>query len=96
MIKRLHAITAIELNKIDSTVGRRVWYQYWDSHITFEKSYFARLNYVHQNPVKHGIVQVARKYPWCSAGWFEQKTDAAFVKVISSFKTDKVTVYDDF
>ena len=35
------------------------------------KSYLARLNYVHQNPVKHGLVRVANQYRWCSAAWLE-------------------------
>ncbi|MEN6371324.1 MAG: transposase [Armatimonadota bacterium] len=96
MIKRLHSVTAVELNRIDNASGRQVWYQYWDTHLTFEKSYMARLNYVHQNPVKHGIVQIASKYPWCSARWFEEKADPAFVKAVSTFKTDKVSVYDVF
>jgi len=32
-----------------------LWYEFWDTHLTFEKSWLARLNYVHQNPVKHGF-----------------------------------------
>jgi hypothetical protein len=36
-----------------------------------EKSWLARLNYVHQNAVKHGLVPIAHQYPWCSAPWFE-------------------------
>jgi len=51
---------------------------------------------VHQNAVKHGLVPVANQYRWCSAAWFERATSAAQVKTISSFKIDKVNVYDDF
>ena len=29
-IKRLHGHGAIQVNKMDSTPGRKVWYQYWD------------------------------------------------------------------
>jgi putative transposase len=36
-------------------------YEFWDTRLTFEKSWFARLNYVHQNPVKHGLVPVANQ-----------------------------------
>jgi len=64
--------------------------------LTFERSWLARLNYVHQNPVKHGVVPVANQYPWCSAAWFERTASPAQVKTIYSFKTDRVNVYDDF
>src|SRR6185295_13265442 len=44
---------------IDNATGRQVWYNFWDTKLTFENSYLARLNYVHQNPVKHGLVCIA-------------------------------------
>jgi len=69
---------------------------FWDTRLTFEKSYLARLNYVHQNPVKHGLVAVANQYPWCSAGWFERVARPAQVKTIYAFKTDKLNVYDEY
>jgi putative transposase len=64
--------------------------------LTFEKSYLARLNYVHQNAVKHGLVRIANQYPWCSAAWFERTATPAQVETIYSFKTDKVRVFDEF
>ena len=96
MISRLHMVTAKALNGLDGTPGRRVWYEDWDTHITFERSYLVRLNYVHTNPVHHGVVEAASLYPWCSAGWFERTADAAFRKTVASFKTDRVRVRDDF
>jgi len=96
LIGKLHTLSAKEINKQDDAKGRRVWYQYWDSRITYERSYFARLNYIHQNPVRHGLANVANQYQWCSARWFELNGDRSFVKTVSSFKTDKVKVIDDF
>ena len=32
-IRKLHAQTSRRLNKLDSVTGRRVWYQFFDSHI---------------------------------------------------------------
>jgi putative transposase len=58
--------------------------------------YLARLNYVHQNPVRHGLVPVANQYPWCSAAWFERTASEAMVKSIYLFKIDQVRVMDDF
>jgi len=96
LIRRLHSASAIAVNRGDHTEGRRVWFQYWDTGITYEKSYLARLNYVHQNAVRHGVVPVANQYPWCSAAWFERTADPAFARVVYSFGTDRVNVRDDF
>jgi len=95
-LKHLHADTARELNRRDHKTGRTVWFNFWDTKLTYEKSYLARLNYVHQNPVKHGLVVVANQYQWCSAGWFERTATPAMVKTIYGFKVDRLNVYDDF
>ena len=93
-LKHLHSDTARKLNELDGLEGRQVWYNFWETKLTFERSYLARLNYVHQNAVKHGLVLMATHYPWCSAGWFERTASAAAVKTIYSFKTDKLKIDD--
>jgi putative transposase len=93
---KLHMTTAKKLNEMDREAGRKIWYQYWDSRISFERSYLARLNYVQQNPVHHGLVADAENYRWCSAGWFAQNASPAFVSTVKSFKTDLLHVPDDF
>jgi putative transposase len=96
MLGKLHGAIARKLNAADGTAGRKIFYQYWDTHITFQRSYLARLNYVHQNPVHHGVVRKASEYRWCSAAWFERSARAAFVKSVYRFKTNRVNVEDDF
>jgi len=96
LIQRLHSETSRKLNEIDDTKGRKVWFQYWDTCLTYEKSYYARLNYVHNNPVKHGLVKVASQYPFCSAGWFEVNAKPSFYKKVKSFKYDNVNIQDNF
>jgi REP-associated tyrosine transposase len=95
-LKHLQANTARQLNELDEQIGREVWFNFWDTKLTFEKSYLARLNYVHQNAVKHGLVPVANQYPWCSAAWFERTASPASVKTIYSFKTDRLRIDDNF
>jgi len=95
-LNNLHSNTARALNALDEATGRQVWYNYWDTKLTFERSYLARLNYVHQNAVKHGLVRVASQYPWCSAAWFERTASPAMVKTIYSFKTDLLKIDDDY
>ena len=92
----LHSVTAREANRLDEAPERKVWHNYWDTQLTYEKSYLARLNYVHQNPVKHGLVLVANQYPWCSAAWFERTATTAQIKTVYSFKIDQVRIADDY
>ncbi len=96
MIRRLHAGTATQLNRLDGTPGRKVWFQYWDTVLTNVGSFYARLNYVHQNAVHHRLVREAPAYPWCSAAWFERSANPSFYQTIMSMKTDRVKVIDDF
>jgi putative transposase len=95
-VRHLHRELAMRLNRMDETSGRRVMYEFWDTHLTFERSWLARLNYVHQNPVKHGLVSIANQYKWCSASWFETNARAGFINSVYSFKIDRVNVPDDF
>jgi putative transposase len=96
MLSVLHTKTARWINKLDNSPARRVWFNFWETRLTYHRSYLARLNYVHQNAVKHGLVPCANQYPWCSARWFERSTSAAAVKAIYRFRIDTVNVLDDF
>lgn len=96
LIGEVHSRTAIRANEWDHTPGRPVWFQYRDTRLTYEKSYFARLNYVMQNPVRHGIVRLASDYPYCSASWFEREAPVPFAKTVQSYKIDRVNVPDDY
>jgi putative transposase len=96
MLARLHENTAKWVNRLDNAPGRKVWHNFRDTQLTFEKSWLARLHYVHANAVHHGLVRVASDYPWGSAAWFERTASPAFVKSVYSLKIDKVRVVDDF
>jgi putative transposase len=71
-------------------------HNFWETRLTHQRSYLARLNYVHQNAVRHGLVKVASLYPWCSAGWFEQTASRAQVRTIYGIAGDRVAVNNDF
>ncbi len=96
MLQHLHSMTSRELNKQDNSRGRQVWYQYWDSHITFHRSYLTRLAYVHRNAVRHGIVADATAYPYCSAAWFERTANPAFYSAVTKLRIDKLNIADDY
>ena len=85
-LHHLHSNTARQLHALDDSRGRSVWFNFWDTKLTYERSYLARLSYVHQNAVRHGLVNVASQYPWCSAAWFERAATPAMIKTIYGFK----------
>src|SRR4051812_34373885 len=62
MLYQLHRRTAIIANQHDNTLNRRVWHNFWETKLSYQSSYLARLNYVHQNPVKHRLAPVANHY----------------------------------
>jgi putative transposase len=96
MLGLLHEKTAKWVNRLEATPGRKVWHNYRETRLTYEKSYLARLKYVHHNAVKHGLVTVANQYPWCSARWFERAATPAQVKTIYRLKTERLNVPDEF
>ena len=96
MLGLLHEKTAKWINRLDGAAGRKVWHNFWETRLTYEKSYLVRLNYVHQNPVKHKLVAVANQYPWGSAAWFERTAQPVQVKTIYGFKTDRLRILDDY
>jgi putative transposase len=96
LLTELHSRQSIICNERDNAKGRKVWYQFRDTELTFERSWLARLRYTHENAVRHGLVRVATEYPWCSASWFERNASAAFLRSVQSFKIDRLHVHDDF
>jgi putative transposase len=62
-LSHFHTKSSQWVNDLDDTPGRKVWHNFRDTRLTYEKSFLARLNYVHQNAVKHSLVDEAMKYP---------------------------------
>jgi putative transposase len=61
-LAELHRQTSEHVNALDGTPGRKTWHNYRETELTYETSYMARLNYVHQNAVMHGLVRKASHY----------------------------------
>ncbi len=95
MVSLLHEKTAKWVNRLDHKQSRKVWFNYRETRLTYQKSYLARLNYTHQNAVKHRLVAAAHLYPWCSASWFERTASLAHVRAIYRFRTDRMKLDDE-
>ena len=92
-VKELHRQISLNVNGIDKIKGRRVMENYWDKCITFEKSFWARLNYINNNPVKHGYVELASEYPFGSY-FYSQKRE--WDEIEKMFPWDTINEKDDF
>ena len=56
---------------------RQLWMrEYWDRYIRDERHYIAAVAYIHENPVKAGLVAVAEDWPWSSAREFGREVDS--------------------
>jgi putative transposase len=77
-------------------LGKDERFQYWETRLTYRRSYLARLSYVHRNAAHHRLVCEPSPYPWCSAGWLERRANASFYKTIMRFGIDRLKVPDEF
>jgi putative transposase len=67
---KLHGRTSYEMNKEDNMTGRRVWYRSQDRCMRSESHYYTTLNYIHNNPVKHGYATKWTDWPFSSIHWY--------------------------
>lgn len=72
IFKQIHGRLSYEWNKADNAKGRKVWYRYYDRGIRSERHYFTTLNYIHYNPVKHGLSTSPYDWSWSSVHWYLQ------------------------
>ena len=93
-LRHLHADISREMNRRDGAQGRKLWHNYRETHLTYERSYFSRLAYTHFNPVHHGLVTDAAEYPWCSAREFAEHSPASRVATLRSFAFDQIAKDD--
>ncbi len=72
-IKQLHGFTSRVWNLSDGLTGkRRVWYRFSDRMMRNETQANQTFNYIHYNPVKHGLVQEALDWPWSSLSMYTE------------------------
>jgi putative transposase len=65
-----HGRTSFQWNRQDQRVGRKTWFNCFERLIESERHFYASLNYIHNNPVKHGYVTHWQDWPYSSARIF--------------------------
>jgi len=71
-IGEINGASARAINIADSVIERKIWWNYYDHVIRDEADFFKHLNYLHQNPVKHGVTKNF-SYPFSSFGAWVRK-----------------------
>ncbi len=64
-IRKFHSDSALYVNKLDNS-KRKVWYQYWERLIRTEEDFYTRINYIHNNCIKHGFSKNMDGYKFSS------------------------------
>lgn len=45
--------------------GKTIWQpRFWEHQLRDERDFGAHFDYIHYNPVKHGLVACAKSWPW--------------------------------
>jgi putative transposase len=51
------------IKKKEATIWQR---RFWEHTIVDENDYYSHIDYIHKNPMKHGLVEHVRDWPWSS------------------------------
>jgi putative transposase len=84
IIGRIHFKSGQLIRKTEPN-HNHIWWNYWDYCPRNERDYLIRLNYLFNNPIKHGYVKNLHDYPFSSFDQYFEKHGRDFLK--NQFKT---------
>ena len=64
---KFHGSSSFRWNCEDGSKGRKVWFRAIERSMRSSRHFYATLNYIHNNPVKHGYVEKWQDWPFSSA-----------------------------
>lgn len=82
LMGKLHGRTSFKWNGEDNHRGRKVWFNALEHGIKSERHFWATMNYIHNNPVKHGYVKKWQDWKYSSAVKFIDEVGVDNAKVI--------------
>jgi putative transposase len=97
VIENFHKFTAnwLSRNQINKK-GTKYFHNYWDTCITYEKSYYSRLNYIWYNPVKHGYVDSPEKWKFGSFYYRFTEDEINMKNIFEKHPFNQLKIKDDF
>ena len=72
-IRRFHGRSSRFWNKEDDAQGRQVWFNFFDREMKSNRHFWASVNYINHNAVKHGYVRKWQDWAFSSASDFIEK-----------------------
>jgi putative transposase len=75
----LNGASSREINIADHVLNRKIWWNFYDHIIRDEADFFKHLNYIHQNPIKHGQADDL-DYPFSSYNAWVKKKGVAYLE----------------
>jgi len=72
-IGKFHGRSARFWNKEDEAQGRQVWFNFFDRKMKSNRHFWASVNYIHHNSVKHDYAEKWQDWAFSSAGVFLEK-----------------------
>jgi len=80
IMKGVKGYSTRKINCINHWNGRLWQHQFLDHIIRKDDDYKRHINYIHNNPLKHGLVEDIKSYPW-SSYWNYYSGDDRLLKV---------------
>lgn len=87
-----HSVTAAEVNRLDHSPGGKVWFQFWDSHRTYQNLIPLDFGTFTTTPFRHELTPGSRR----TIRGVRRAGFNAKLRTILSFSCDKLRVPDDF
>jgi len=77
----IHGVTSRQWNQEDGLTGeRKVWYRFSDRLIRNETHLNRAFNYIHYNPIKHGLVEDVYVWRWSSLFLYEDEKGQSWLR----------------
>ena len=92
LINNFHKFSSMFIKKFKPELKniKEIFYNYRDTCITYERSYYTRVNYIYLNPVKHRYVKMPQDYKFSSFYWRFKNYEEDLEKILNDFPSDKL------
>ena len=96
IMRDIHKFTAMWMKKniVLTKKAQKIWWNYWDICLSYENSYYARLNYIWHNPVKHGLIKKSEDWEFGSY-YYRFKYEQEYLEKMK-YPFERIKVSDNF
>ena len=93
VLQDIKRVSSLKINRLRKTRGSRWQHQFWDRFVRHSKEFAERLDYMHYNPVRKGLVEHPEQWRWSSAKNFSLDKS---VVAACPIQIDYVQLPDDY